>query len=44
MTKDERQLIWRVYSLLQIIKDEQKYYVQEEMEKLLTELRKKLEN
>lgn len=44
MTKDERQLIWRVYSLLQIIKDEQKYHVQEEMEKLLTELRKKLEN
>ena len=44
MTKDERQLIWKVYSLLQIIKDEQKDYVKDEIQKLLLQLQKKLED
>ena len=44
MTKQERKVIWKVYSLLQIIKDEiPEYYLRDEIEKLSEELRESLE-
>lgn len=45
MTKQERKVIWKVYSLLHIIKDEiPEYYLRDEIEKLSEELRKSLED
>lgn len=45
MTKKERKLLWKVYSLLQIIKDEvPEYYVRDEIENLSEELLKSLED
>lgn len=45
MTKQERKVIWKVYSLLLIIKDEiPEYYLRDEIEKLSEELRKSLED
>lgn len=45
MTKQERKLIWKVYSLLQIVKDEiPEYYLRDEIEKLSEEMLKSLED
>lgn len=45
MTKQERKLIWKVYSLLQIVKDEiPEYYLRDEIEKLSAEMLKSLED
>lgn len=45
MTKQERKLIWKVYSLLQIVKDEiPEYYLREEIEILSAEMLKSLED
>lgn len=45
MTKQERKLIWKVYSLLQIVKDEiPEYYLREEIENLSAEMLKSLED
>lgn len=45
MTKQERKLIWKVYSLLQIVKDEvPEYYLRDEIERLSKEMLKSLED
>ena len=45
MTKDEKKIMQKVYSLLQILKEEtDKYYIIEEIENLSNKLERALEN
>jgi len=45
MTKQEKKMVWKAYSLLMILKEEtDKYYLKEEIERIARKLQKSLEN